>query len=585
MSDNDISIDSDNHSSESSYQFSDNDREIRHKSTKHKKKVIETNIPNDLNDWTANSKEVQNFIIRRFIDKEFRGLKLYVIPLRSSKNNVETYYLTCHGWKPHQVNGKRILHFIKDIVTFKDGLEWDNQWEISIRKIRYNYNSSKYYNENSTLMKKCANGEIYKWITNYDLENNSIYIIVSHPNKTKKQILESQQSPITSENTSKTQNYKQYKQRSGQGAAKRSHNQYAAKLAFLKDLKEYIEEKQQNANKRELKQIQSMLEWMNTHGNIVWSLTQKGSFKKNFSKEDAYQLLLKRVTGPSQPPPKRKPNRITSRVNKKDLNILKTKKDIILISDSSSAEKSDSNPIQIKKQKLQIMKHEQNIKLEPPKPSPPKQTMNNNNQQLQQTMNNTNNQQLQSTMNNNIQQTMNNNIQQTFTTDTQITVNELSRLNVGDAVDYRDGYGRFILCQILRKKDNFFALRFDSEYYGTSFDEECNYVSNANNFARSGSISRRPSHKGEINKYAKVKINPLRKHPGWRVGQVRNIDPKSGQVQVLYHVNSTKNALYWAHLDNSEEMQPYFQKKKNNIQQLPSHIQPNTNNIKKLHTE
>ena len=56
-----------------------------------------------------------------------------------------------------------------------------------------------------------------------------------------------------------------------------------------------------------------------------------------------------------------------------------------------------------------------------------------------------------------------------------------------------------------------------------------------------------------------VDINPLERHPGWRPGQIRRVDKYSGQCQIVYKQEEDE-FLYWAHLNNPEEIAPFMTK-------------------------
>ena len=56
-----------------------------------------------------------------------------------------------------------------------------------------------------------------------------------------------------------------------------------------------------------------------------------------------------------------------------------------------------------------------------------------------------------------------------------------------------------------------------------------------------------------------VDINPLERHPGWRPGQIRRMDKYSGQSQIVYKEEG-QEFLYWAHLNNPEEIAPFMTK-------------------------
>ena len=79
-------------------------------------------------------------------------------------------------------------------------------------------------------------------------------------------------------------------------------------------------------------------------------------------------------------------------------------------------------------------------------------------------------------------------------------------------------------------------------------------------FAVAGSISKRRAHRFEhLKKGDYVDINPTQRHPGWKCGEIRRLDQKSGQVQVVYE-SMDKNYLYWAHLDNIAEIAEFTSK-------------------------
>ncbi|ETO13350.1 selenocysteine-specific elongation factor selB -like protein [Reticulomyxa filosa] len=62
-----------------------------------------------------------------------------------------------------------------------------------------------------------------------------------------------------------------------------------------------------------------------------------------------------------------------------------------------------------------------------------------------------------------------------------------------------------------------------------------------------------------------IDINPTSRHPGWKVGQIRRVDRFSGQVQVVYKDNG-QEFLYWAHLNNPDEVAPFMTKAEQTIQ-------------------
>merc|ERR1712013_964553 len=72
--------------------------------------------------------------------------------------------------------------------------------------------------------------------------------------------------------------------------------------------------------------------------------------------------------------------------------------------------------------------------------------------------------------------------------------------------------------------------------------------------------SKRQSHRfHDLKKGDYVDLNPSQRHPGWKCGEIRRLDQKSGQVQVVYE-SMDKNYLYWAHLDNEQEIAEFTSK-------------------------
>ena len=78
-------------------------------------------------------------------------------------------------------------------------------------------------------------------------------------------------------------------------------------------------------------------------------------------------------------------------------------------------------------------------------------------------------------------------------------------------------------------------------------------------FAKAGTISKRPANRfKDLKKGDFIHLNPAR-FPGWRIGKIRRLDPKSGQVQVVYEYADI-GFLYWAHVDNKEEIAEFTSK-------------------------
>eukprot|EP01084_Bolivina_argentea_P263618 446258_1 len=351
---------SDSSDDESSYHLSqdeDQDYSMRNRKSSTRQKAEQKEIPDNLNEWIKNNETQELFVIRRMIDEKFPGIKLYVVPLRSSKNNVETHYLSGSGWKENDITARRILYFIEDIVKCKEKLIWDGGWEIAIRKIKYNYKLSEYYHENTTLMKKTPSGEIFKWITDYDLLNSSIYIMVTHPTKDKKHLLKTVETKLSNDQQRKKA---RYKKRKGKNAAIKGNNTQTDKILWLQKFRLFVSKMEATQNSNE---VQLVKKWMRTHGGQVWALTQPGVFDTTFSNEKAYQAILRRIKQPQNT--QRKINRSnSSRITKKNLTILKNENKLILL--SSDSEEEDNNSVR--------------MKINPIKAGPMKTENNNNNQ-------------------------------------------------------------------------------------------------------------------------------------------------------------------------------------------------------------
>ena len=117
---------------------------------------------------------------------------------------------------------------------------------------------------------------------------------------------------------------------------------------------------------------------------------------------------------------------------------------------------------------------------------------------------------------------------------------------------------RFVYAEVVEKHGSNLKIH----YVGWSRKWDCysDFRKEIHRFAKAGSISKRPAHRfKDLRKGDFIDINPSIRHPGWRVGDIRRIDPKSGQVQVAYEYQD-KNLLYWAHLDNKEEIAEFTSK-------------------------
>lgn len=108
------------------------------------------------------------------------------------------------------------------------------------------------------------------------------------------------------------------------------------------------------------------------------------------------------------------------------------------------------------------------------------------------------------------------------------------------------------MATIVEKRASDLKIHYDG--WSRKWDCYCDYNKELHRFAQPKSVSGRHSHRFKhLKKGDFVDINPTQRHPGWIVGEIRRKDVKSGQVQVVYE-SQNKNYLYWAHLDNKNEI-------------------------------
>merc|ERR1712129_514107 len=133
-----------------------------------------------------------------------------------------------------------------------------------------------------------------------------------------------------------------------------------------------------------------------------------------------------------------------------------------------------------------------------------------------------------------------------------MSLKEASRLTIHDKIDHRDQVGRFVYATVSEKQGPNLKIHYDG--WSRKWDTWSDFHKEIHRFAKAGSISKRPAHRfNELKKSDYVDINPSQRHPGWKCGEIRRLDQKSGQVQVVYEC-AEKNYLYWAHLDNKSEI-------------------------------
>eukprot|EP00486_Rosalina_sp_Unknown_P003695 CAMPEP_0201577096 /NCGR_PEP_ID=MMETSP0190_2-20130828/23310_1 /ASSEMBLY_ACC=CAM_ASM_000263 /TAXON_ID=37353 /ORGANISM="Rosalina sp." /LENGTH=715 /DNA_ID=CAMNT_0048008757 /DNA_START=120 /DNA_END=2264 /DNA_ORIENTATION=- len=132
------------------------------------------------------------------------------------------------------------------------------------------------------------------------------------------------------------------------------------------------------------------------------------------------------------------------------------------------------------------------------------------------------------------------------------------KLKVHDKIDHRDQVGRFVYATVSEKQGTNLKIHYDG--WSRKWDTWSDFQKEIHRFAKAGSISKRPAHRfKQLKKGDYVDINPTQRHPGWKCGEIRRLDQKSGQVQVVYE-SADKNYLYWAHLDNKFEIAEFTSK-------------------------
>jgi len=142
--------------------------------------------------------------------------------------------------------------------------------------------------------------------------------------------------------------------------------------------------------------------------------------------------------------------------------------------------------------------------------------------------------------------------------ESHMTLQQGFKLKIHDKIDHRDQVGRFVFATVSEKQGTNLKIHYDG--WSRKWDTWSDFNKEIHRFAAAGSISKRPSHRfSELKKGDYVDINPSQRHPGWKCGEIRRLDQKSGQVQVVYECGD-KNYLYWAHLDNLNEIAEFTSK-------------------------
>ena len=118
--------------------------------------------------------------------------------------------------------------------------------------------------------------------------------------------------------------------------------------------------------------------------------------------------------------------------------------------------------------------------------------------------------------------------------------------------------GGFVYSTIVEKQGS--KLKIHCDGFSEKFDCYFDYEKETHGFAKAGSISKRAAHRlKNLKKGDFIDLNPLNRHPGWCVGEIRRLSQKSGQVQVVYQYQD-KEFLYWTHLDNETEVAEFASK-------------------------
>eukprot|EP01084_Bolivina_argentea_P261263 441436_1 len=133
-----------------------------------------------------------------------------------------------------------------------------------------------------------------------------------------------------------------------------------------------------------------------------------------------------------------------------------------------------------------------------------------------------------------------------------MSLDEATRLKINDTIDHRDTINRFILATITDKQGTNLKIHYNG--WGSKWDAWSDYNAEIHRFAIAGSISERSAHRcQQLDIGDHIGINPMHRCPGWKFGEIKRMDEKSGQVQIRYRFGHEIH-LYWAHLDNTLEI-------------------------------
>eukprot|EP01084_Bolivina_argentea_P098735 177448_1 len=133
-----------------------------------------------------------------------------------------------------------------------------------------------------------------------------------------------------------------------------------------------------------------------------------------------------------------------------------------------------------------------------------------------------------------------------------MTVKEANNLQIYNKIDHRYEDGRFRLATIYNKSGTNLKIHYNN--LCKTYDIWSNFKTEIYRFANPYSISKRKSYAlTQLKKRNYIHINPTRKHPGWKYGQIKQIDYTSGQIKVIYTHNNERYS-YWIHVDNTKEL-------------------------------
>ena len=135
-----------------------------------------------------------------------------------------------------------------------------------------------------------------------------------------------------------------------------------------------------------------------------------------------------------------------------------------------------------------------------------------------------------------------------------MSLEDASELKVHDKIDHRDEIGRFLYATVSQKQGSNLMIHYDG--WSKKWDTWSDFKKEIHQFAKAGSISKRPAHRlKHLKKGDYIDINPTHRHPasGWTCGEIKRFDKESGQIQVIYTYGD-KHYLYWAHLDDENEI-------------------------------